>query len=323
MERQQATTHQQIHHPSGPPGRAVVRVLWLTFALNILGATLKLFVGLVSRNLTVLSDAMHGFLDASNNIVGLVAIKISWWPPDANHPYGHRKFEALASLAIGALMTLTSWEIVRAIARRLFYHERIAPPDDSLVYIGAVLTGLVINIFVSRYEARRGRELKSSFLLADAAHTKTDIFVTFVSLSSLLIAPRHPVMDSLLSIIIVLFILHTGWSVVRDNVGMLTDAAVMDPGPIKNVAETIEGVENAHAIRTHGMPDEVHLDMHIVVRPELTAAETHSIEARVRAALLTAFPDIAEVNIHHQTQMPVTERPFTRQTAPKPHPEPQ
>lgn len=292
--------------------RGVLRVLWVTMALNFLSAAFKLLVGLSSHNLTVLSDAMHGFLDGSNNIVGIIAIQVAWRPPDANHPYGHRKFEALAALAIGALMTLTSWEILRAIIRRYWIHEQFTRPTDSPFFIAAVIAGLLINLFVSMYEAHRGRALGSTFLVADAMHTRSDFFVTLGSLSSLLVAPRFPAADGFLSIVIVCFILHTGWCVLRDNVLLLTDARQMDPAPIRQVVESVEGVKNCHAIRSHGMPDEIHLDLHIVVPPELTAAETHSLEGRVRDKLFQHFSQVAEVSIHHQTQMPVTAQPLTR-----------
>src|SRR5687767_10311558 len=118
------------------PSRRVLRVLWITLGLNLLSAALKLAVGLFSGNLTVLSDSVHSFLDAFNNVIGIFAISYSWRPPDEDHPYGHRKFEALASLGVGALMTLTSWEIIKAVLQRLF--TPLPPTHVSWIYIGAV-----------------------------------------------------------------------------------------------------------------------------------------------------------------------------------------
>jgi len=290
----------------------VLWVLGVTLVLNLLSATLKLLVSVLSRNLTVFSDAMHGYVDAANNVMGIVAITVSWRPPDANHPYGHRKFEAMAALGIAALMTLTSWEIARAVLHRWLTHERRDLPINSAAFLLTVFFGLLINIFVSQYELRRGRRLGSTFLVADAMHTRSDILVTLVSLSSLLFAPAYPLADTVFSLVVIGFILHTGWAVLRDNVLLLTDAVQMDPVPIRQVCESIEGVINCHAIRSRGMPDAIQLDLHIVVPPEVTAAQTHDIEARVRAALYEAFPQIADVAIHHQTEMPVTARPFSR-----------
>lgn len=310
MDTVQSSSHPQ--HNVNPAKRGVLQVLWITMGLNILVAVLKLAVGLISHNLTVMSDAVHGFLDASNNVVGLVAIKVAWRPPDENHPYGHRKFEALAALAIGALMTLTSWEILRAVIRRYFAHEQFVHPTASATFVGLLVFGLLVNIFVSRYEVARGRALGSAFLVADALHTRTDIMVTAGALSSLLVAPRFPLIDGVLALVIVGFILRTGWCVLKDNVLLLTDAIQMDPEPIRQAVESVPEVINCHAIRSHGMPDAIHLDLHIVVKPELTAERTHAVEREVRERLFQQFSQVAEVSIHHQTQMPVTQRPIIR-----------
>ncbi|MCL5270846.1 MAG: cation diffusion facilitator family transporter, partial [bacterium] len=280
------------------PGRRVLRVLWITLWLNVANFALKLLVALRSGNLTVLSDAFHGILDAANNIVGIFVMGQSWRPPDAAHPYGHRKFEALASLAVGGLMALTSWEVLKTIVHRIVAHAGEPSVRVTPAWLTMVGVGLALNIFITIYEGRRGRALRSTFLLADAAHTKTDVCVTLMSISSLVLAPRWPWLDGVLSFLVVGVILRTGWKVVRENVQLLTDTVRLDPEPIRKLVEAVKGVENCHAVRTHGMPDDVHLDLHIVVRPDITADRTHEIESAVRETLCAAFPDIHEVAIH-------------------------
>ncbi len=314
--RSSALSDAAIHSPGSHRNQntaAVLRVVWITMALNFVNALLKLTVGLFSHNLTVIADAVHGFLDAINNVVGIAALKASWRPPDHNHPYGHRKYEALASLAIGGLMTLTSWEIFKAALGRM---GRNAPALAEVrgPWIAMVLIGLVINLTISIYERRRGRALNSQFLVADAAHTMTDVFVSICSISSLLLATRWPAFDALLSFLIVGIILKTGYSVIRENALLLTDAARLDPEPIRQVVQSVHRVQDCHAIRTHGMPDEVHLDLHIVVAPDLSAQEAQSIEMSVREALQREFPEIREVAIHHQTRLPQTAKPLSMQS---------
>ncbi|MCL5270219.1 MAG: cation diffusion facilitator family transporter [bacterium] len=292
-----------------------MRVLWFTMALNLANAGLKLVVGLLSANLTVVSDAVHGFLDASNNVMGLLIMRVSWRPPDARHPYGHRKAEALAALGIGALMVLISWEILKKIAARLTGHAVIHLPAVTTLWLVMVGIGLAINIFIAIYEERRGRRLSSMILLADAAYTRSDIMVSLLSLASLALERRLPWLDPVLSAVVVLFILYNAGHVVRDNVLLLTDSAQLDTEPIRRLVESIVGVENCHAIRTHGMPDEVHLDLHIVVAPQLNARNVYDIETRVRNELMRAFPQIWEVAIHHQTHAPRSNEPLRRRTA--------
>lgn len=293
--------------------RAVVRVLWITLLLNATNCTLKFVVGLISGNLTVISDAMHGVLDGANNIVGIFTLRYSYRPSDEDHPYGHRKFEAVAALIIGFLMGLTAWEIAQSVFERMTGPAEAPPAAPAAWYVALILGSLAINVFITLFETRRGRALGSPFLLADAAHTRSDIYVTLMSLSSLFLAPKLPFLDQTLAMLVVLMIFRAGWRIVRDNLLLLTDTAQLDPGPIKAVAETIAGVGNCHAIRSHGMPDQVHLDLHIVVSEDITARQAQDIEALVRAALLRAFPMVAEVAIHHQTETPRTNLPLGRE----------
>lgn len=294
--------------------RPVMRVLALTLTLNLLNCLIKFTVGFAGNNLTIISDAVHGLLDAGNNVIGMLTTRLAWRPPDANHPYGHRKYEALAALAIGGLMGLTSWEILRTIGAKHLFGDPGPSPRFTLLFMILLVVSLVLNVFITIYERRRGRALKSPLLLADAAHTRVDIYVTLFSVLSLAVAPLIPWVDGLLAAVVVGFILYTGWTVVRDNVLLLTDAVQLDPEPIRREVEAIEEVENCHAVRSHGMPDEVHLDLHIVIPPDLTAQQAQEIEARVRERLLSHFPEVAEVSIHHQTHPPRTEQPIRRET---------
>ena len=207
-------------------------------------------------------------------------------------------------LAIGGLMTLTSWEVLQTVLRHMLGRDGAGQPELAGVWLWLVSIGLVINIFVTIYEERRGRELGSMILLADAAHTRIDVLITFLSIVSLTLTHRVPWIDEALSLVVIWFILRTGWGIIRDNALLLTDARQMEPEPIRRLVEAIEGVDNCHAVRSHGMPDQIHLDLHIVVSPELNAVQTEAIETQVRQTLQVSFPDIAEVSIHHQTTIP-------------------
>jgi cation diffusion facilitator family transporter len=293
----------------------VLYVVWLTLFLNLINVVAKFAVGTITGNLTVLADGVHATIDAVNNMVGLITLKLAYRPPDTDHPYGHRKYEAVASLAIGGLMALTSWEILKSNIQHLWaMYKGVAEPAATFsgIGLGLVFIGFLSNIFITTYEYRRGQALKSQFLIADALHTRSDIFVTVLSMSSLIMAPRWPVLDMALSLVIVGLILRSGWRVIRENMHLLTDAVQMDPEPIRRVVQGVRGVKNCHAIRSHGMPDDVHLDLHIVIPADVTAGEAHSIESEVRTTLMAAFPDVAEVAIHHQVQEPKTERPIRR-----------
>ncbi|NUP89054.1 MAG: cation transporter [Candidatus Sumerlaeia bacterium] len=289
---------------------SIVRVLAITLVLNVAVAACKIAVGLIAGSLTVLADGFHSLLDASNNVVGLTAIYLSARPPDEDHPYGHRKFEHVAAMVIGALVMFLCWEVIEGVfhsVRGALRGEGAAidhPVRADAIFIAAVGLTLAVNLFVSWYERREGERLSSSLLRADSMHTLSDSVVTIMGLLSLLLAHVAWWVDPLLASGVAVFLLRAAWSILQDNIATMTDRSRLDPEQVRVVAEAVSGVENAHAIRSHGMENDIHLDLHIVVDRTLTAGDVAEIERAVDAALRRAFPALTMVSIHHQTEAP-------------------
>ena len=100
---------------------AIKRVLWITLGLNLAVAVAKLAYGTSSGFLVMAADGVHSLLDAGGNVIGLVGVTASQRPPDAEHPYGHRKFETFAALSIGAFLVLACYEILKAAVERVLH----------------------------------------------------------------------------------------------------------------------------------------------------------------------------------------------------------
>ncbi|MGH9853826.1 MAG: cation diffusion facilitator family transporter, partial [Blastocatellia bacterium] len=157
--------------------RGVRRVLLVTLALNIAVVIGKLIAGFLAGSLSVISDAVHSSVDSLNNIVGLVVMKYATAEPDEDHPYGHAKFETLAAFAIAGFLFVTCYQISLSAIKRLFSHDQAAPEITALT-IGVMVVTIIVNIFVTVYERREGRRLQSAFLIADSAHTRSDVLVS-------------------------------------------------------------------------------------------------------------------------------------------------
>src|SRR5690242_3874964 len=115
----------------------------------------------------------------------MLLVRVAARAPDENHPYGHDKFETLGALAIVGFLSITCFELLRSGVSALMSNRAPDRIESSDI---AVITGtLAVNAFVVWYERRRGRELGSSFLLADAAHTGSDILVTLMAIASLVL----------------------------------------------------------------------------------------------------------------------------------------
>lgn len=274
----------------------VRNVLFYTLILNMAVAAAKIIYGYKTDSISMLSDGFHSFFDGTSNVIGLVGVWIASKPPDESHPYGHRKFETLSTIAIALLIFMAGIEILRKAYFSLKTPHYIDVTSLSFIIMA---TTLLINIGVMIYETRKGRELKSDFLLADALHTKTDIFIS-ISVIISLIATRmgYPAIDTVAAVIITLFIAKMGFAILKPATDVLTDAVCIDPDRIRKIANMIKGVKDCHEIRTRGKDDAVNLDLHILVDSEATTQEAHELSHSVEEAIKKNYPSIIDVVVH-------------------------
>jgi cation diffusion facilitator family transporter len=253
----------------------VNRVLWQVLGLNLLVAAAKIVAGLAAGSISMLADGFHSAMDASSNVIGLVGSTIAGRPPDGDHPYGHQKYETFATLAIGILLLLTSWNVLKNVVARLIQGSS---PEITALSFGVMIATITINLLVTTYEKRRGHQLNSSLLLADADHTKSDIFVSISVLASLIaIKLGWFWIDTAAALVIVAVIGHTGWQIVRRASEVLADSATIDATLVEKVTLSIEGVHSCHKIRSRGSDEAMHLDLHIQVDGNMPLAEAHRL----------------------------------------------
>ncbi len=274
----------------------VRKVLLYTLFLNIAVAAAKVTYGYSIESISMISDGFHSFSDGASNIFGLIGIWIASQPPDENHPYGHKKFENLAVIAIGVLIFGAGIEILKEAAARITAPHVIEVTAASFIIMAVTIA---VNAGVMLYETKKGRELKSDFLLADAVHTRTDIFISFSVVISLIAARAgYPAVDIVASLVIVAFIAKMGFHIIKSATDVLTDAACIDPQLIMDVVNKIEGVKGCHNIRTRGNEDHVNIDLHIFVDPELSTGKAHDLAHSVEEELKITFPPVKDVVIH-------------------------
>jgi cation diffusion facilitator family transporter len=276
---------------------AVARVLWLVLGLNLAVAATKVVLGTAVGALSLLADGVHALLDASSNVVGLIGIAVAGRPPDAGHPYGHRRFETLAALSIGLLILAGMVSVIRGFWAGLAGQR--PPPSVGWTSAGIVFLTIVANLVISRYEARRGVQLRSALLEADSAHTLSDTLgATAVLVSFGAVALGFRWADLMAAVVVALLIGHTSWNILRTNLGVLADRARLDPKRVRSVAMQVADVLGAHKVRSRGSPDHVHVDLHIHVDPAMTVQRAHAVTHEVAAAVRAAFPEVADVIIH-------------------------
>jgi cation diffusion facilitator family transporter len=276
--------------------RTVKRVLWITLTLNLLVAVVKMAYGWWTDSMSMLADGFHSLTDGASNVVGLVGLWIAHQPPDAEHPYGHKKFETLAAVGISAFLLFTCFEILTRTVDRLW--EPSGPIVTPLSYTIMGVTFLV-NLLVTRYESRKGRELKSDFLVADALHTKSDLFNSFLVVISLYAAQRgYAYLDLGAAVVIAGMIAWMGWHILRHASDVLCDASRLDVESVARIALGVEGVRECHEVRTRGREDAIYLDLHVLADPWMTLEEAHHLAHLVEERIRKEIPDVVDVIVH-------------------------
>jgi cation diffusion facilitator family transporter len=274
----------------------VKKVLFYTLFLNIAVAVAKIFYGYSTDSISMLSDGYHSFFDGTSNIIGIVGIIIASRPPDENHPYGHRKFETLSTIAIAMLIFIAGYEIIKKAYLGFKTAHTVEVNILSFVIMGLTL---LINIAVMTYETKKGHELKSDFLLADALHTKTDVYISLSVVISLVAAKAgYPVLDVIASVLITVFIIKMAISILKSATDVLTDTACINPDKIRAVIQPIKGIRGCHEIRTRGKEGAVNIDLHILVDPYVKTQDAHDLAHIVEETIKSEFPSVIDVVVH-------------------------
>jgi cation diffusion facilitator family transporter len=288
------------------PARASVltRVLAQVLALNVGVALAKLAFGYATGAISIISDGFHSLTDGASNVMGIVATRAARKPPDEDHPYGHRKYETLAAAGIFVFLLLVVIEVVQGALGRLRGGDA---PDVTPASFAVILVTLAINLFVVRYESARGRELNSELLLADAAHTRSDVLTScavLVSLAGVWIG--YPRLDAIGGLVVAVFIAHTGIQIAREASGILSDRVVMNEDDIRRVVMGVAEVKGCHQIRTRGSADHTFLDLHVWFDGKASLNEAHRLSHVVKDRLMSEYPHIRDAIIH--IEPPPTER---------------
>jgi cation diffusion facilitator family transporter len=217
--------------------------------------------------------------------------------PDDDHPYGHDKFETLGALAIVGFLLVSCFELLRNAITQLVRHERPAVPTPLELAMLAATAG--INVLVVWHERRRGRALKSALLLADAAHTGGDLFVTAVAFASLLATRAgYGAADPWLTMVVVLVIAWSGYQILRVTVPVLVDQRAVDAVEIRRTVAAVPGITGVRQVRSRTSPSGKHFaEVTITCDGALPVARAHALADAAEAAIRDAL-GAADVTVH-------------------------
>ena len=286
-------TEPRIPTRYGDVSRVLVRVLFLNLAVAIA----KIVFGYASGAISILSDGFHSLTDGASNVVGLVGVRAARQPPDADHPYGHRKYETVAASAVTVFLLL----IVVEVLRNAFNHlsGRSAPHEISIASFVVMVGTVSVNLFVISYESREAERLGSEVLMADAIQTRGDVWTSLAVIAALVGARSGlPILDPLAALVVAGFIGYAGYQIARATTRILSDRVVIAESDLEKVVMSVRGVIGCHHIRTRGSVDHVFLDLHVWLPAEMSLDRAHALSHEVKDRLMGRYPQIADAVIH-------------------------
>lgn len=276
------------------------RILICILLLNWLVSFVKLVLGHFIKSSAMLADGYHSLSDGASNFIGLIGIWFASRPKDESHPYGHKKYETFASIGIAFLLFFVCIGIIHESLAR--FRNPVSPRVNLLSFI-VMSVMLIINFAVMFYEYRAGRRLNSDILVADSMHTKADILTSFSVIAALFaVKSGWHFFDPLTAIFITVFIAHAAYEIVRDSALVLCDTAVIGTKRIEEVVMLVSGVLSVHKIRTRGRCDDIHVDLHVLVRSDMRMDAAHKLSYLIEERLKKDIPGISDVIIHLEPQ---------------------
>lgn len=272
-------------------------ILILILLLNWGVALAKIIYGLITRCASMTADGFHSLSDGVSNIIGIAGIHFACQPRDKDHPYGHKKYETFFSLGIAALLFILAFNLLKGGISRI-YHP-ITPRIDTTSFV-IMITTVIINLWVMRFEHKKGKTLKSDILTSDALHTKADIFTSLsVIITLIVVRLGWTLLDPITTILVSLFIARAGYDIIKHSSAVLCDtAAILDEKKIRDVVLRIKEVRACHKIRTRGRADDIHIDLHAQVDKDMPIENAHKISYAIEETIKRSIPSVTDVVVH-------------------------
>ena len=226
----------------------ITKVLLVSSITNIFLSIIKIIFGFIGKCSSLIADGIHSLSDLSTDVIAIIGNKMSLKPADKEHPFGHGKTEYITSMIIGLIIIILSLGIINSV-----FHKEITIPN-ILIIVVSIFT-ITSKFILASYISKKGKLYNNNILIASGKESKSDVYSSiFVLISILLMQFSNQInifkyADIVGTIIIALFILHTGYRVLMDNISILLEEQVNDKDYIKKVRKIILSFDDIIAIK--------------------------------------------------------------------------
>lgn len=275
------------------------RVTYVGALVNVFLTIIKITVGILGQSASLIADGIHSLSDLVSDFFVIIAIKMGSREADHDHPYGHRRFETMATVLLGLGLIVVAGGIAWDASERILHNERLLIPTRNT--LGIAIVSILANEWLFHYTKRVGEKTRSKLLLANAWHHRSDAFSSVIVLFGIAaVFFGYPLADAIAAVLVALMIAKMGVSLVLESINELVDSSLPEDyiREIKRVIKQTHGVQGIHLLRTRRMGEDAYVDAHIVVNSRISVSEGHMIGDVVRDNLKKSFDDVVDVLVH-------------------------
>lgn len=280
---------------------------------NALLCVMKIAIGLISGSIAIIADGVNNLADGGSSVITLLGFKLASMPEDEDHPYGHARYEYLSGLVVSFIIILVGFELLKSSVDKII---NPTPLEFSWTVVLVLVLAILIKIWQAVFNISAGKKIDSLTLMATGADSRNDVISTTVVLVSLLIGHFAEIqLDGFMGVLVALFIMWSGISLVRETIspllGEAPDSELVQE--IESIAMSYDGVLGIHDLEVHNYgPGKIFASVHIEVDSAVDVMVSHdlvdNIEQRLRTDLninITAHLD--PVNVSDPNRAPLAE----------------
>lgn len=268
----------------------VRRITWIGLWANLALTGLKFLAGVFGHSSVLIADATHSLSDLVTDAAILIGSRFWGRPADRDHPYGHAKIETLVTLFIGVALVFVAFGLIYGAVETLFdlLRRKNAPISPNALALIAALISIAVKEYLYRITAATGIRVKSSAVLANAWHHRSDALSSIPAAlavgACLIFGEKYAFLDPVGTVVVGLMIVYAAWEILQPTFGAILDAGTSQKQCDEIIAmiQTFPEVQGYHKLRTRLLgPSGISIDVHIQVDPNMPVSEAHRLSHRI------------------------------------------
>jgi len=257
---------------------------------NALLCALKLLAGVLAGSLAMIADAFNNLSDAGSSVVTLIGFKLAGAPPDKDHPFGHGRMEYLSAMGVAVLIILAGVELATSAFEKILHP---AEASFSLISVIILAVSIGVKLWMALFNGRIGRKIHSDALAAAGTDSRNDVICTAVVLLSSVVGYfTHLSLDGYVGMAVALFVVWSGFTVIRDTVSPLLGQAP-DPELVADIQRTVmayDGVVGIHDLIVHDYgPGRTIVSLHAEVPEDQPISKSHDVIDNIEMELMEKY----------------------------------